>query len=250
MSQYQIQMVVNLTKAVKGLLIANIGIWIVFILIGQGFIFERNYIFEWFGLVPGLTVQKFFIWQPVTYMFVHSQSVFHILFNMLVLWMFGSDLEQRWGLRFFLKYYFVCGVGAALIYLVCVFSYFFITGQGVALGVPVVGASGAIFGLILAYGIVFGERTIYFMMLFPMKAKYFAMIIAGVEIVSLLSSGLNSEISNLAHLGGLASGYLFLIGYTKFQQRKTRNLSRRNGRNLKLVVDNEKEDASGPRYWN
>ena len=115
-------------------------------------------------------------------MFVHAMGVFHILFNMLVLWWFGAELELRWGSRFFLTYYLVCGVGAGAIYLIGTLGYALITGNVLPLAVPLVGASGATYGLLLAYGILFGERIIYFMMLFPMKAKYFTMIIGAVEL--------------------------------------------------------------------
>ena len=116
------------------------------------------------------------------------------------------------------------------------------------------GASGAIFGLLLAYGILFGERTLHFMMLFPMKAKMFILILAGVEIVSLLGSGVTGgEVANLAHLGGFAAGYLTLLGFTKWKRYKWDRKSNKKGRNLRLVVDNdniENKTGNSPKYWN
>jgi len=125
--------------------------------------------------------------------------------------------------------------------------YYFISGNALPLQAPVVGASGAVFGLMLAFGMIFGERTIFFMMIFPMKAKYFVMLLGAIELVSLLSSGFGSNVANLAHLGGIVAGFLFLIFYTKWQGRRVRKRTKRHGRSLKLVVDNERKN---PRYWN
>jgi membrane associated rhomboid family serine protease len=116
----------------------------------------------------------------------------------------------------------------------------------------VVGASGAIFGLLLAYGMIFGERVVTFMMLFPMRAKYFVMILGGVEIATLLGGG-HGRVANLAHIGGLAAGFLFLQVYTRLQQSRWRKQgSKRGGRGLRLVVNNPKNDEKkdGPKYWN
>ena len=115
-------------------------------------------------------VSRLEIWQLVTYMFLHSlQSFWHILFNMLTLWMFGSPVEETWGTRRFLQYYFLCGVGAG----VCVVV------ANLAFGDPyqrVIGASGAIYGLLLAYGMLFPNQEVLFAFLFPIKAKYMVMI--------------------------------------------------------------------------
>lgn len=241
-----------LTKIVKILLITNITIWVGLVLVVQGIFMDQNLISHWFGLVPGAVLTNFWIWQPFTYMFLHSSDIFHVVFNMLILWSFGSDLEQRWGSRFFLAYYLVSGVGAALVWLVGSIIYAFSSGDTGILGVPVVGASGAVFGLILAYGLLFGERVIYFMMIFPMRAKYFALIAGGIELVTLLSAGMGSRVANLAHLGGILCGFLFLMFWTRWRHRKVRKTTQRHGRKLKLVVDNERNGSKkdGPRYWN
>jgi membrane associated rhomboid family serine protease len=250
---YQMQMVTPITRAVKWLVIANVAIWVVGVLILQGLILRDGSLFLWFGLIPERVVNAFWFWQPITYMFIHSQGVMHVVFNMLMLWWLGSELEARWGSRFFLIYYFVSGIGAAAIYMAAVVGYFLVTNNFAPLTIPVVGASGAIFGLLVAYGILFGERLVFFMMLFPMKARYFVMLLGGIEIVMLLESGFRGEIANLAHLGGIISGFLFLWGYGRYQGRKVRRGTLRHGRQLKLVVDNEKppgEGDKGPRYWN
>ena len=127
----------------------------------------------------------------------------------MVLWMFGSELEQLWGKRFFFIYYLVCGVGSAVVYFIGVTLYSLLGGSHAVLNIPVVGASGAVFGLLLAYGWIFGDRLILFMFIFPMKARTFTILIACVELMSMLGSGFGSPVANLAHLGGLLSVFYF-----------------------------------------
>lgn len=245
-----------MTKMVKRLVIINLSLWIGLILIVQGFVLKNDFFFETFGLVPYKVINEFWIWQIFTYMFLHSQSVFHVIFNVLSLWWFGSELEVRWGSRFFLTYYLVCGIGAAIIYLVCVGAYGLITGQVGPMLAPVVGASGSVFGLLLAYGLLFGERQIAFMMMFPMKAKHFVMIVGAIELLTLMDQGFGKGVANLAHLGGLVAGFVFLTMVARWRERvKVAGLASR-GRRLKLVVDNERTGNkdqgkdSGPKYWN
>ncbi len=252
--QMQFSMMVPVTPVVRWLIGLSVGIWLILQVIVEGYVLSSPDITQIFGLVPANLISNFYVWEFVTYIFLHSRNVFHIVFNMLLLWWLGAELEQRWGSRFFLLYYMVSGVGAAIIYAACVLAHSLIVGHSGVWTTPVVGASGAIFGLMLAYGIIFGERVVYFMMVFPMRAKYFVMILGAVEVVTLLNNGLDGgEVANLAHLGGLASGFLFLQGYTRFQQRRWRKQSDRRGRGLKLVVNNDdkKDDkGGGPRYWN
>ena len=251
--QMQFSMMVPVTPVVRWMIGISVAIWLIMQVIVEGYFLHQPTITWVLGLVPENVVSKFFVWELFTYMFLHSRNVFHIVFNMLLLWWLGAELEQRWGSKFFLLYYLTTGVGAAVIYTVCVFAYKFI-GPSSVWTTPVVGASGAIFGLMLAYGFIFGERVVYFMMVFPMRAKYFVMILGAVEVVTLLNNGLEGgDVANLAHLGGLISGFLFLQGYTRFQQRRWRKQSDRRGRGLRLVVNNdEKKDdkGGGPRYWN
>jgi membrane associated rhomboid family serine protease len=163
-----------LTPAVKWLLIINVSVWFVLQVMVEGFL--RIPITPLFALTPGMVLFDFKIWQLGSYMFLHSMQVTHILFNMLMLWFFGAELEQRWGTKFFLTYYFSSGIGAAILYCVGIWGYALATGSQTGLIVPVVGASGAIFGLLLAQGIIFGERIVYFFMLFPMKTKVFVAV--------------------------------------------------------------------------
>lgn len=252
MNQAPIQ-VVPFNKTVKILVITNVVIWVVGVLIIQGMIMRNTLLFDLFALTPGIAITKLYVWQIFTYMFLHSTGVFHILFNMLVLWWFGYELEARWGSRFFLTYYLVCGVGAGLIYLAGSFLYYYFTGSTMAMEAPLVGASGATYGLLLAFGILFGERVMYFMMLFPMKAKFFVLIIGVVELVTLMDSGMGSQTANLAHLGGIVVGFLFLSAVAQYRIRQSSGGGKR-GRRLKLVVNNDRKTESNkgdePKYWN
>jgi membrane associated rhomboid family serine protease len=147
-----------------------------------------------FALVPRAVVENFYVWQLGTYMFLHGGFV-HLLFNMFILFIFGSSLEMVWGPRRFLKYYLACGVGGGL--LSVVFNYNSI----------VVGASGAIFGLLLAYAMLFPDNYILLWFVIPVKAKY---MVAGLAIIELYLGMQNSTgIAHFAHLGGAATGLLF-----------------------------------------
>jgi len=161
-----------------------------------------------FGLRPADIFGRLHVWQPITYMFLHA-GIFHILFNMLALWMFGVELERTWGSRYFLQYYFVCGVGAAMTTVLLSFVpgafgeqlYYSLT----------IGASGAVYGVLLAYALYFPNRPIYYMMIFPLPAKVFVAIIGAISLLSSMS-GPGGGIAHTTHLGGLVAGYLYLKG--------------------------------------
>ena len=207
-----------LTPMVKRLMIINGLVWLGLVLVLQNFFLQDPKVFSFLGLVPSKVFGEFHLWQPFTYMFVHAGNLFHILFNLLMLWFLGAELEHRWGSKFFLTYYLWCGFGAAWIYLAGIYAYTFFTGHTVPLQIPVIGASGAVFGLILAYGIVFGERIIYFMMMFPMKAKVFVLLLGAIEIITLLDSGFGSRVANLAHLGGIVAGFFVFAGGSEVEK--------------------------------
>ena len=133
------------------------------------------------------------VWQLVTYMFLHG-GWFHIGFNMLILWMFGSPLEELWGSKRFLKYYLVTGVGAGIV-------------NAILSPSSAVGASGAIYGLLLAFAMYYPNRQIFLYFLFPIRAKYFVIIVGALEFLGMFN---RDGIAHLAHLGGLLTGYLFL----------------------------------------
>ena len=250
MRGYQIG-VPYLTPTVKKLIIINLVIWFAGIIILQKYVFNDPFLIRWFGLVPLQTYQSMWIWQIGTYMFLHADNVFHLVFNMLMLWWLGAELEVLWGKRFFLIYYLGCGIGAAFIYLFEVFGYYLVTSNFSPLTYPVIGASGSIFGLLLAYGLIYGERIVYFFFVFPMKAKFFVMILAGIELMNLMSQGFGSQVSNLAHLGGLFAGYLILKFYPRIREFILRRQTAQRGRRLKLVVDNDQPGSKkDPKYWN
>jgi membrane associated rhomboid family serine protease len=244
-------MALPFTPVVKWLVIINVAVWFVLQVLVEGFF--KVPITSNLALVPAHVIFEFRVWELFSYMFLHSMQVTHILFNMLMLWFFGAELEQRWGGRWFLFYYLFTGIGAAVIYCAGMGIYGAATGSQAGLMIPVVGASGAIFGLMLAQGILFGERMVLFFMLFPMKTKYFVMIMGVVQLASMLtSSASGGEVAYLAHLGGLASGYLALLLISRWKNYLSFKKSKKKGRNLRLVVDNEKPQKSdkGPRYWN
>jgi membrane associated rhomboid family serine protease len=196
-------------KGVKWLLISNVAIYLLFFFAvhsGYGALFFPFY------LSPRDVVGSFAIWQFVTYLFLHSATdFFHILFNMLTLWMFGNDLERTWGTEAFLRYYFLCGIGAGL----CVVVANYLFGNPNAY---TIGASGAIFGLLLAYGMMFPDREVLFSFLFPIKAKYFVMILGAIAFLSSFAAP-GGPVSHIAHLGGMIFGFVYLRTY------KTRKLA-------------------------
>lgn len=185
---------------VKWLLIINIAIKVIGFFSGilQASTLER--FFRSLGLVPAQVLYLGHLWQPFTYMFVHG-DFWHILINMFSLWMFGVTLERDWGTRRFLQYYFLCGVGAAL----CVIAASVPAGE---MMVRTIGASGAIYGLLLAFGVLYPDTPILFSFLFPIKAKYFVLIVGAIAFMSSFERG--SGVSHIAHLGGMVFGYLFL----------------------------------------
>ncbi|MCW9707165.1 rhomboid family intramembrane serine protease [Fodinibius salsisoli] len=140
----------------------------------------------------------FDIWQLVSYMFLHA-GFSHIFFNLFALWMFGQAIENYWGTRRFTVYYFLTGIGAALLHM--------LIGAG---GAPTLGASGAVYGILLAFGMMFPERPI--MLLFPpipIKAKYFVAGFGVIELISGLSRA-NSGVAHFAHLGGMLVGFILI----------------------------------------
>jgi membrane associated rhomboid family serine protease len=153
---------------------------------------------SWFGLTPSDILYNGYVWQLATYMFLHDTgNPMHILFNMLGLWMFGSDLEQLWGTKRFVRFFFICGIGAGIL--------FTLLSRG---DTPTIGASGAVYGVLLAFGVLFPDRIIYYI-IFPIRAKYFVMIMGALAFYASVASR-NSGIAHVAHLGGMICGYLYL----------------------------------------
>jgi membrane associated rhomboid family serine protease len=183
---------------VKWLIVSNVAIFVIITLFGRSIGNDVMLL----ALAPRAVVSYFALWQLVTYLFIHS-GISHLLFNMLALWMFGVPLEQTWGTKRFLKYYFLCGVGAGL----CDVALHAVVGNW---GTRTVGASGAIYGLLMAFGVLFPNQTVLMDFLFPIKAKYMVMIYGAIEL--LLAFSVNDGVSNIAHLGGMVFGYVYLKG--------------------------------------
>jgi rhomboid family protein len=160
------------------------------------------------GLHPQYVVEKFWFWQPVTYMFIHARSPTHVLFNMLILWMFGVELERMWRTRFFVKYYFITGIGAGLISVALSLLPF--APLHALYGQNIIGASGALYGLLLAFAMYYPERPILMFLLFPIPAKYFVAILGGIAFIEAMQ--VNNGVAAFAHLGGLLVGYIYLRG--------------------------------------
>lgn len=187
-----------MTPAVKALLAINVAVFLLSYIAGG--------ILMLFALRPADIFEHLRIWQPLTYMFLHG-GIGHILFNMLSLWMIGTELERLWGTRYFTRYYLITGVGAGFTQIVLGLVPSAIADQFYFQST--IGASGAIFGLLLAYAMYFPHRTIYMYLLFPIAAKYFVMILGAITLLLALS-GEGRGVAHTAHLGGLAAGYLYL----------------------------------------
>ena len=185
------------TRTVKALIAANIA---VFLLQTLSHLLGSHFIDLYFGLVPVRVTREGMLWQFVTYMFLHG-SIFHIFFNMLTLFMFGNDLERYWGTHRFLIYYLTTGIGAGVCsWLVAMNSW-----------AIVIGASGAIYGLLLAYGLTYPNRIVYLNFLLPLKVKWLVLIMGAMAFLSSIS-GSEPGVASIAHLSGMVVGYLFLTG--------------------------------------
>ncbi len=247
----------RLTPAVKFLLIACVGTFLVQQTADQ---FLGGHLLEWLALIPSAFVGEFRVWQLLTYSFLHG-DVMHLVLNMLMLVFVGSELEGLWGTRRFVRYYLICVLTGGVFYLLMQLGIW----RGLGLSTPLVGASGGIYGLLMAYGILFGERVLLFMMLFPMKAKHFIWVLIGVEFFSSIFSG-RGGLGSVAHLGGMVGGFAALWGRAAFQaaqrrrgqgaERARSKPKRKSGSHLKLIINNERpgedggDDAdSGPKTW-
>ena len=186
----------GLTPGIKWLLIVISASYVIQIISGEDF--NNNVIIPLFGLTPTAFWNHYALWQPVTYMLLHG-GLFHILLNMLILWMFGGVLESTWGTKQFMKFFLITGIGAGLFN--CIFT--------PGMDIPIIGASGAIFGLLAAYGILFPNSIIYVWGLIPIRTKY---LVIGIGVFTFISS-LSPEsgtIAHLVHLGGMLIGVLYL----------------------------------------
>lgn len=181
----------SLPRGIKMLLIANGLVYLLQLIIGQGMI-------EVFGCTPVKVLQDLSVYQLVTYMFLHG-GLFHILINMFVLWMFGPEIELTWGTKQFFKYYFLTGISGGI---------FTVMLQPNS-PIPTIGASAAIYGILVAYAMMFPNRTIYLYFLVPIKVKYAVILFVGLEFLASFS-GRTDGVGHYAHLGGAVVGFLYL----------------------------------------
>lgn len=214
-----------LTPVVKRLLIANaaafVGTWVV----------GTSFAVDWFAFQP----TRIFLrpWGAFTYMFIHG-GFMHLALNMLVLFFFGPPLESRWGGREFLKFYVICGLGGVAL------SFFF-------LPAAVVGASAAVYGIMLAFAMNWPNAPIYIWGIFPVPAKYLVAFFFVVSLLSAMDPAQGSGVAHFAHLGGLLTGFVYLKGHRGMGQ-QARKLTKAVKRRRLAIVPREEEDTRpGPR---
>jgi membrane associated rhomboid family serine protease len=217
-----------LTPVVKRLMIINGVIFLCQQIIG---IFYPGYIEHLLGLNHVGFIQEFKLWQIITYMFLHG-GWFHIIFNLLGLWMFAGELEQNWGSSLFFQYYIITGIGAG--FFIALMNYIMYVQNGVN---PVtIGASGAIYGFLLAYGVTWPNRKVLLYFVIPIKIKYLVLAFGLIEFFGMLSTatGAGGNVSHIGHLGGLITGLLYFFlrirrsksGYTAEKSSNENVLSR------------------------
>jgi len=194
-------MSLQLTRAVRYLVAVN---FICFLIQQTGDQFLGTHLSSLFGLSFGGFFQSHYYWQIFTYSFLHSEVV-HLFFNLMILVFVGSELEQAWGSFRFLSYYFFCSISTGFAYLLLQSLFFRDTG----IYAPFVGASGALYGLFTAYGLIFGERVILFMMMFPIKAKHSILILVGLQLMTTIYTP-GGAWSGFADLTGMGAGFVYL----------------------------------------
>jgi membrane associated rhomboid family serine protease len=198
-----------MTPAVKQLMILNGSVFILQQIAG---LFSPNMLEAIFGLSHGGFVGSFMLWQPVSYMFLHGGWL-HIFFNLLGLWMFGGELEQIWGKNRFFRYYILSGIGAGLF--IAIMNYYVALKFGTS--AVTIGASGAIYAILLAYGLTWPNREVLLYFLFPIKIKYLLIAFGLMEFFGTLSSaaGTGGNISHIGHVGGLITGFILYRSFMK-----------------------------------
>ena len=250
----QLSPVPPLTRVTKYLIISCLVVYFVdFTLSHLGIPIKGLYLNEILGLVPASVKDKGWVWQFFTYIFVHGHAL-HLLLNMLILWYFGAEIEMRMGEWQFLRYFLLCGVGAGVFN----FGVNVLFGDPARLSHPIIGASGAIYGILAAYGIFYANRYFLVLFLFPMKAKYFILVMAALELVTGVEANPQDNVAHFAHVGGMLIGAIYIYfkyirpGGTKggkkdYEREKLR-------RQLTLIVNQSpgqrtEEEDKGP-YWN
>ncbi|HRY29654.1 MAG TPA: rhomboid family intramembrane serine protease [Elusimicrobiota bacterium] len=209
----------SLPPTIRGLIVLNGVVYLVQL-------FGGSRLVALLGLSPARVLQDLWLWQLTTYMFLHG-GFFHFLLNMYVLWAFGREIERQWGSWSFLWYYLLCGWGAG------VFNVLFSPTSPL----PSIGSSGAIYGVLVAFAVMFPQSIIYLYFVIPFRAWQMVLMFAAIEFLAGFSSAATG-VANLAHLGGMATGYVYLKG-SSFRWQVGRFL-----KNLRQTVT--KKRADGP----
>ena len=216
-----------LPKGVKNLLIINTLMFFATIVFNRAHLCDLNL---WLGL-HYFTAPYFHVWQFITYMFMHANFM-HLFFNMFALWMFGAAVENYWGTKKFLIYYLITGIGAAFTH------YVIILATGGAGNSLLIGASGAVYGILLAFGMLFPNNLIYIYFLIPIKAKWFVLIYGAIELWYGVS-GTPDGVAHFAHLGGMLFGILLILLWRR-NDRQNRN---------QTYFQFRGEDSTNRRQW-
>ena len=236
MSEFRFTRPNRFPPVVKNLLIINILVFIAQMTIDG----DHSYTISNLFALHDIHSVYFKPHQLLTYMFLHG-GIDHILFNMLALWMFGSVLENYWGSKRFLQYYIICGIGAGLLHLLVLYfemqpaweyirmfpseeqkSVIYenrILIKGLAINAPTVGASGAIFGCLAAFGYLFPNTLIYLYFLFPIKAKWFVIIYGALELFLAVRNSAGDNVAHFAHIGGAITGIIIVLIWNKTNRR-------------------------------
>lgn len=202
-----------MTPAVKAIVYTNVAVFLI-TFAARAFA-GSTFFFDIFGLTPEAAVEQFYLWQFGTYLFLHDVNGFtHILFNMLAIWMFGVDLERRWGSRGFVKYYAITGVGAGVVTALVSLLPFAATRD--IYEVTTVGASGAVYGLLMAWALLFPNRQILFMFIFPLPARVAAILMGAMSFMA-AAGGVNDSVAEATHLAGFVIGWLYLKGFSRLR---------------------------------
>lgn len=210
----------------KAILIATIGIFVLQILLqGSGIMIQYG------ALVSRLVYAHGQIWRLVTYMFLHGMGPWHILFNMLALWMFGVELEQMWGTRRFVTFYFIGGIGAGMLS--------FITWN-----IPIIGASGAVLAVLTVYAYYFPHRQVLMFFIFPVSVRVAVLIIGAISVLGSMQS--LGGIAHLTHLGGIIVALIYLKTYEPVMRWWQEREEKKNERDMRSRVE---QQASKERYF-
>lgn len=193
---------------VRVILYLNVGIWLVSTLLFALFLPALYPIFiRWFACTPRAILGGR-VWQFLTYMFLHA-DVGHLFWNMLMLWFFGTVLEQHFGGRRFLRFYLICGVGAAVIYEVVMILRVLLQGADASLLVPMLGSSGALYGVLFAFGYLYPDQPVLFGFFIPIPARVLVAIFVVLSFVGSISPGADNT-AHLCHLAGMGVAYVYL----------------------------------------